>query len=286
MTTTALSSAHIIVPNTAEYLSSVMAFTLFPQLPPEIRCSIFLLASDSEPRIVPIHYDEETISYRPRIKPPAILHVNRECRHEALKVYHELRLGQKVNTGCYINPSKDSVYLKSNLRRTRARNTPGASIDAWLVGRLTRAAPTEETLTQIAQSQQHPAIVFNDLINSPDREIIFKSFHTNSETWTAIWRYYVHLRHKLPVRLQELCLVYEIGSGPLKEDFEIKDVPRSLALVAEVGFSPLCHRFSVAWRVAQSYKASAGWVNREDRKLGQPASLQYQVLAKYIGMEV
>lgn len=283
-----------------------MAFTVFPQLPPEIRCSIFLLASQSEPRIVPIQYDEETISYRPRIKPPVVLRVNRECRHEALKVYHELRLGRKVNTGCYINPLKDFIYLRTNLVRPNYHHIEDAEdIDTWRLGRLRRTSPTEDTLAQIARTSlssdpesghssplnfdvpykpHHPKIVFNNLIHSEDREVIFKSLHVNYETWSAIWRYYAHLRHTLPIRVKELCLVYEGDSKPLSDDFQMKNIPHNVS--GEEDPYPLGRETSqVAWRIANSLSATAHWSNREDVKMGQPAALQYRVRAKYIAEE-
>jgi hypothetical protein len=100
-------------------MSSVGCATTFPQfgkLSPKICCQIWRY-SKSGPRLVAIKYHRNTTSYRACIPTPELLRVNRESRHEGLRIYHELRLGPYANTSCYVDPTQDTVYLKSDLER-------------------------------------------------------------------------------------------------------------------------------------------------------------------------
>lgn len=68
-----------------------------------------------ELRILAIKYQRETQSYMAQIKTPVVLRVNQESRYEGLQVYRELRLGSNSNIGCYLDPTRDSVYLSTDL---------------------------------------------------------------------------------------------------------------------------------------------------------------------------
>ncbi|KAF8866161.1 hypothetical protein BDZ45DRAFT_668010 [Acephala macrosclerotiorum] len=287
-------------------------FTLFNKLPPEVRCQIWQL-SVPEPRIVPIRYDVDTTSYKPRTRPPAILQTNRESRHEALKVYHELRLGLSTNVGCYIDPVRDSIYLRTNLNRASNRIDDSTDIEPWQRGRLitmplpsTETSPTSTQNTQTDQaatsdpsdvevlnstalnpdmlrSRRHSKIILNDLIYSPDAEAIFRSFNVNYGTWDLMRRYYRHRRHKFPVSLKELCLVYESGTAPLKSDFEMREIgPQEFIAEGDPSRPADYEAKRVAYRMVCSLKASNSFVNSRDRKQGRPVALTYQICAKSV----
>ena len=86
----------------------------FKDLPSEIRIIIWGHVAFDPYRIVPIKYQKLILTYTLRIKPPAILQVNRESRFEGVKVYRELSLSPRPNTGCYMrlgDPHGDRVYI-------------------------------------------------------------------------------------------------------------------------------------------------------------------------------
>ncbi|KAE8450024.1 hypothetical protein EG329_007163 [Mollisiaceae sp. DMI_Dod_QoI] len=294
-------------------------FALFKKLPPEVRCQIWQ-ESMSEPRIVPIWYDAATTSYRPRTRPPGILQATHESRHEALKVYHELRLGLTTNTGCYIDPLRDAIYLRTSLTRVSNRFDDIANIEPWQRGRLITTSPVSaesslvstQTSTEdnqarssdpsdvdvrsdveirnfpianpdLHRSRRHSKVILDDLIHSPDREMIFKSFHVNYGTWDLIRRYYRHRRHKIPIRLKELCLVYENGTAPLKAGFEMREIG-SQAFVAEGDPARPAdyEERRQASKMVSSLSASNSFVNHRDRKQGRPIALNYRIYAKMV----
>ncbi|KUJ14710.1 uncharacterized protein LY89DRAFT_783800 [Mollisia scopiformis] len=294
-------------------VSSQASFLFFRQLPPEVRCMIWTLLSMTEPRVVPILYQSDTTSYTARIRPPAVLQTNRECRHEALKIYHELRLGLRSNIGCYINPLTDSVYLRSNLNRASNRIDDLTVIEPWQRGRLITTSPAGDTSlgsTQSTQTEQgntvgassssdvegntnpgmlrsrrHSKIMLDDLIHSPDAEIIFKSFHINFVTWDLMRRYYRHRRHKIPVHIKELCVVFEKGSLPLKIDFTLKEIQHIDAFPEEAPLQlETVEEKRTAWNLIRSLKKSNIFVNLRDRRSGRPIALNFPVYAKALDL--
>jgi len=294
--------------------SDGVKFTLFKKLPPEVRCQIFWEACMTEPRIVPIYYDPVTTAYRSRLRPPAILQANRESRHEAQRVYHELRLGLVANTGCYIDPLRDAIYLKTNLNRVSNRIDDSSNIEPWQRGRLITTSPAGDTSlvsTQSTQADQaassdpsdvearastapnpdmlrsrrHAKIILDDLIHSPDAEMIFKSFHVNYATWDLIRRYYRHRRHKIPIRLKELCVVWERGSAPLKADFQMQEFgPQEFIPEGDPVRPPDYEEKRQAYKLVCSLKASNSFVNWRDKKQGRPVTLYYRICAKSIDL--
>ncbi|CZR57497.1 uncharacterized protein PAC_07386 [Phialocephala subalpina] len=294
----------------SEEATPSMAFTLFNKLPPEVRCQVWQL-SMPEPRIVPMRYDAETTSYKPRTRPPAILQTNHESRHEALKVYHEIQLGLSTNIGCYIDPLRDSIYLRTDLTRASNRIDDSTDIEPWQRGRVitmpppvTDASPTSTQSTQTDQaatsdpsdievlnstaphpdmlrSRRHSKIILHDLIHSSDAEAIFRSFYVNYGTWDLMRRYYRHRRHKLHVSLKELCLVYESGSAPLKSGLEMREIgPQEFVAEGDPSRPADYDARRQAYRMVCSLKASNSFVNSRDRKQGKPVALTYQICAK------
>jgi hypothetical protein len=78
-------------------------FTLFPQLPPEIRIRIWQHAI-SVPRIVEVKFNKD---WQYKSKPPALLLCNKESRQECLKAYS---IGN--NGSAWIRFDWDILYLK------------------------------------------------------------------------------------------------------------------------------------------------------------------------------
>lgn len=289
--------------------SPCAVFMLFSKLPPEVRFLIWQL-SLPEPRIVPIWYDVNTTSYKARTRPPAILQTNRESRDEALKVYHELKLGLSDNVGCYIDPARDSIYLKTNLDRASNRIDDSMNIEPWQRGRLItmplpsteNSSPSQNTQTDQAatsdpsdvevlnstapnpdmlRSRRHSKIILNDLIHSPDAESIFRSFNVNNTTWHLMKRYYRHRRHKFLISLKELCLVYESGSAPLKGDFEMRKIgPREFIAEGDPSRPADYEAHRAAYRTVSSLRATNSFLNSRDRKQGRRVALTYQICAK------
>ncbi|KAB5577801.1 hypothetical protein GE09DRAFT_1214011 [Coniochaeta sp. 2T2.1] len=91
-------------PNTAQ------TFTLFPDLPTELRLQIW--RASCVPRVVTVSWDIPTSTYRTHLTTvPAILHVNRESRSEALsRVYTSFFTPRPV----YFAPDLDTLYIARN----------------------------------------------------------------------------------------------------------------------------------------------------------------------------
>lgn len=296
-----------------------MAFTLFPMLPPEIRSPIFLLASPGEPRIVPIKYDAPSLSYRPRLKPPAVLSVNRECRHEALKVYHELRLGQRATTGCYIDPSKDSIYLLADIIPSSPHEDRDKIKTAWRPNLVLQNAAAEEfhALQEITPSPslnepipaleaffrlQHPRTIFRDLIWSPDRDIIFQNFHIDPRTWKMVARFYIYFRQLLPIHFTNLVFVVERNpTQPLQQNYQLEDdstIGEDQWRLTQAAITDAASREEVMNQFkknsdeklrqhrseAIAFNYMGNYVNQTDQVLGRRPT-QPKIKLKYIGME-
>jgi len=223
-------------------MASEPSFPRFSHFPPEIRTMIWRF-SIPDPRIVPIRYQASTTAYIPRKQPPAILQTTRESRHEGLKVYHELKLGPFPNSGCYVDLSRDTVYLKTHLtRKTNNINVPehidpfeSAQSQRRLYGVHPLAAhffsgPTmqpgsnpfrhqhEVARAQRLPSRSHTKIILSDLFSSEDGLLIFTRFHVDHRTWHLMRNYIRYYRHDIPIHPERLCLVWERGDGFLPKD--------------------------------------------------------------------
>ncbi|OBT65898.1 hypothetical protein VE03_05461 [Pseudogymnoascus sp. 23342-1-I1] len=104
-TTTTISSAS---PSSSSALTS---FHLFPQLYPELRLKIWHFALDVGPRVVTIHYEPTTHSFRSPTPPPALLHTNRESRHEAKRAYPFLFDTASAPSHIPFHPTNDTLYF-------------------------------------------------------------------------------------------------------------------------------------------------------------------------------
>lgn len=89
-----------------------MAFSLFPRLPPEIRCQIWIEALPQEPRIIPYAASET----------PGVATVNHESREVFLKVY----------TKCFLPGRMMSMFGQPSYQISQYANL---SIDVFLWGR-------------------------------------------------------------------------------------------------------------------------------------------------------
>ena len=86
------------------------AFHFFPQLPPELRAKVWEYAT--VPRVVCVAYNPRTARVESSTPIPALLHVNRESRYEALRRYKKL-FASKENPDCYTlyRPHFDTLYF-------------------------------------------------------------------------------------------------------------------------------------------------------------------------------
>ncbi|KAE9369523.1 hypothetical protein N431DRAFT_427686 [Stipitochalara longipes BDJ] len=273
-----------------------IAFPTFNQLPPELRRQIW---RESAPvhRLVPIKYLRATYSYVSRIRPPVLLQVNRESRREGLAIYHELRLGPIPIQDCYVDLTRDIVYLKSDLHDRDNREdaldasetnmghrgrlaSPPLQQHALPMPPLTRPSPTVSVPEEGDQPPlRHSKIILHDLLTSIDGETMLQALHVNSSTWSAICRHYRYRRHHLTFHLKHLVLVYEYGNGPLSDSIHLS--PIKWAQLGPDEERPPTHREDrVATIMKQSFRAEAMSINHKDRLNGRPSVLNFTVEAK------
>lgn len=281
--------------------SSPPVFPIFNKLPPEIRCQIWR-ESVPDYRLVPIRYQRDTCAYVPRIGPPAVLQVNRESRREGLTIYHELRLGPVPVQDCYVDLERDIVYLRTDLEShndhivdvgstmgNRGRLvSPHRGQAAAAMPALTQSSTTIEEREQNEDplhfpetlALRHSKIVLYDLLTSPDGEALLRRFHVNCRTWSLMHHLYRHRRHRLPVHLKHLVLVYERGSGPLSEDIQLNPIHWHIAEDSSEEKPPNYDEDRIAIRMVQSFAAIKSWVNRRDQRDGLPSVLNFTVTAR------
>ncbi|KAH7417829.1 hypothetical protein BKA64DRAFT_180272 [Cadophora sp. MPI-SDFR-AT-0126] len=89
--------------------NSVKMFTIFPNLPSELRIKIWQQAC--YPRIVTLTYTTATSSFTSTTPPPTLLSVNHESRHEALRIYTLCFGTSSQPPRTYFNPFLDTLYL-------------------------------------------------------------------------------------------------------------------------------------------------------------------------------
>ncbi|KFY69723.1 hypothetical protein V498_10428 [Pseudogymnoascus sp. VKM F-4517 (FW-2822)] len=90
---------------------ALTSFHLFPRLYPELRLKIWHFALDVGPRVVTIHYEPTTHSFRTPTPPPALLHTNRESRHEAQRAYPLLFGTASAPSHIPFHPTNDALYF-------------------------------------------------------------------------------------------------------------------------------------------------------------------------------
>jgi hypothetical protein len=100
---------------------SIMAeFTLFPNLPLELRRNIWRFAASTE-RIIEVRWGHCKDYYHSSTPPPSVLHASRESRIEALRYYEVLEMencwaymeGFGAMFRTYINYQRDTFYLSA-----------------------------------------------------------------------------------------------------------------------------------------------------------------------------
>ncbi|OBT86182.1 hypothetical protein VE02_06203 [Pseudogymnoascus sp. 03VT05] len=90
---------------------ALTSFHLFPHLYPELRLKIWHMALDLSSRVVIIHYEPSTHSFRTPTPPPSLLHTNRESRHEAQRAYPLLFGTASAPSHIPFHPAHDTLYF-------------------------------------------------------------------------------------------------------------------------------------------------------------------------------
>ncbi|EKD15020.1 uncharacterized protein L3040_003781 [Drepanopeziza brunnea f. sp. 'multigermtubi'] len=189
-------------------------FVYFGLLPPEVRLSIWRFCLPG-PRLVPVRYRHETTTYTSRIHGPKCLSINRESRDEALRFYHELRIGPYRNVGCYVDLSIDTVYFraslyghKNNISYQTRMTIPATRGHFFHYHRAVNVEGTE-VADDLVPIRMHSKIVIDDLLHSLDSPIILENLHTDQDTWFSIQGFYRCNRHLHPILISKLTLVSE-----------------------------------------------------------------------------
>jgi hypothetical protein len=120
--------------NTKETNPPPAEFSLFPKLIPELRSMIWRFVALSSPRIVEIRNGSNSSDRRYECeeykitctssRAPTIMHVNRESRTEAMRIYRKYIFSTSDDTSlfrfnrhlgyCWFNPHLDIIYLNTN----------------------------------------------------------------------------------------------------------------------------------------------------------------------------
>ncbi|KAF8860974.1 hypothetical protein BDZ45DRAFT_294956 [Acephala macrosclerotiorum] len=166
-------------------------FSPFQRLPVEPRCLIWHFCLPG-PRLVPIHYEHNLRRYSTHIPRPVVLRIDRESRHEGLRVYHQIRLGLNENIGCYVDPLRDTVYLISNFKN-------------------------HHNMDELVY------FLYEDLYTSPDFEALFSNLTISARTWRRLFHSVCERRFKQFLNLRSVRPVYEKGSGPVHESMELQE---------------------------------------------------------------
>ncbi|KAI5868643.1 hypothetical protein GGS23DRAFT_546507 [Durotheca rogersii] len=156
--------------------SSPSSFTLFSWLPAELRLEIWRLTC--HPRVVEVLYDVESDQCLSSTPPPAVLHVCRESRLEALRVYRPSFGTRSREPRIYFCPDRDTLYLPrpplmgyDDAARSFADLVPGAG-DAVVNLAIDYIRPAVrrpwETYNKYALMQSFPRVQEVDLVLSTD----------------------------------------------------------------------------------------------------------------------
>jgi hypothetical protein len=125
-----------------------MSFPLFSYLPIELRFEIWRLSC--QPRVVEVEYDTMADRVRTPTRPPAVLHVHRESRAEALGRWYELAFS---SNGYYVpfSPALDVLYVP------RPRNGMGYNDGARDLG--TRFPASAARVSRLAIDHVRPDLI-------------------------------------------------------------------------------------------------------------------------------
>lgn len=131
MTLLNLEPAAPITPETTPSPVAAQTFTLFPNLPTEIKRKIYRHMMPG-PRSVHLTFRKHNTNFLKSSTPiPVLLHLNRDARSEALKTY-QLYFGTSKNPSkVYFNPKIDTLYFGLVERFAIFEN--GQSIQKWWV---------------------------------------------------------------------------------------------------------------------------------------------------------
>lgn len=91
-------------------MAPIPMFSYFADLPVELRLQIWGKACLCS-RVVEVQYDVNAGRFVSSCKPPSVLHVCQESRHEALKIYKVCFGSPAMPPRIYICPELDRVYF-------------------------------------------------------------------------------------------------------------------------------------------------------------------------------
>ena len=113
-------------------LAGDASFTLFNYLPAELRLEIW--RQSCQPRVVEVCYSKNEDRCRTNTRPPILLQVSREARHECLKIYRRSFGTQSSPALIYFSPALDILYVPrqgdmgySDIERDFAQHVLGVS---------------------------------------------------------------------------------------------------------------------------------------------------------------
>jgi hypothetical protein len=160
-------------------------FTLFPNLPLELRRKVWRFATSTE-RIIEIRWGHRKDWYYSSTPPPSVLHTSRESRIEALRCYELLEIknlwnymGVSALFRTYINYQRDTFYL-STLHIDMPYSTTPASCVCFLQDFVCQALPLNDKLYRIALGYSEEELKVDDhiefLIRLPNLEAIYLVF--------------------------------------------------------------------------------------------------------------
>ena len=95
--------------SSTETASPLRSFHFFSSLPTELRFTIWRLSC--QPRVVEVRYDAHLDRCHSTTKPPALLHVNREAREEAMSWYMQAFRTRATDQYIYFCATLDVLYL-------------------------------------------------------------------------------------------------------------------------------------------------------------------------------
>jgi hypothetical protein len=96
-------------------MTPLQSFTLFPNLPFELRSEIWgYAAHGTDPRVVEVIISSMSFKPKSHTSSPAVLSACRESRESGLKVFDAVRYGAEF-TGALINWERDTLYFNTDI---------------------------------------------------------------------------------------------------------------------------------------------------------------------------
>ncbi|KAE9369542.1 hypothetical protein N431DRAFT_427706 [Stipitochalara longipes BDJ] len=180
--------------------ASPTAFTLFPQLPTELRLKIYkhILALYTTPRILKISYSTSLNRYISNTPPPVLLSTSHESRTYTLQTYTNLSLGPSCSWRPHLSPSSQQY------RYQNPAPTPGLPIPICYVTDTLYISSLFPLLTI------HLHDLFWNLATSSSRHHI-QSLSIDLRVWNTLCEAGLLGLLARMRSLREVCLVVEFG---------------------------------------------------------------------------